>query len=46
MTQFFQIHPENPQPRLIARVVDRLRQGAVIFGLGSVLFFGLATSFP
>ncbi|MBY8965353.1 L-threonylcarbamoyladenylate synthase [Algiphilus sp.] len=30
MAEFIAIHPENPQPRLIARVVDRLRQGAVI----------------
>jgi len=30
MSQFFQIHPENPQPRLIRQAVDLLRQGAVI----------------
>ncbi len=30
MSQFFQIHPDNPQKRLIDQVVDLLRQGAVI----------------
>lgn len=30
MSQFFTIHPENPQPRLISQTVDLLRQGAVI----------------
>jgi tRNA threonylcarbamoyl adenosine modification protein (Sua5/YciO/YrdC/YwlC family) len=30
MAQFFQIHPENPQPRLIRRAVEILREGAVI----------------
>jgi len=30
MAQFFEIHPENPQPRLIRRSVDILLQGGVI----------------
>lgn len=30
MSQFFTIHPENPQPRLINQAVDLLRKGAVI----------------
>ncbi len=30
MSQFFRIHPDNPQPRLIRQAVDMLRQGAVI----------------
>lgn len=30
MAQFFEIHPENPQPRLIRRTVDILLQGGVI----------------
>lgn len=30
MSQFFQIHPDNPQPRLIRQAVEMLRQGAVI----------------
>jgi len=30
MSQFFQIHPENPQPRLIKQVVENLRQGGII----------------
>jgi tRNA threonylcarbamoyl adenosine modification protein (Sua5/YciO/YrdC/YwlC family) len=30
MAQFFEIHPENPQPRLIRRSVDILMQGGVI----------------
>lgn len=30
MAQFFQIHPENPQPRLIRRAVEILREGGII----------------
>jgi len=30
MSQLFQIHPQNPQKRLIQRAVDLLRDGAVI----------------
>lgn len=30
MSQFFQIHPENPQSRLIQQAVEILRQGGVI----------------
>jgi len=30
MAQFFTIHPENPQARLISRAVDIVRQGGVI----------------
>ena len=30
MSQFFQIHPDNPQLRLIHKTVEMLRQGAVI----------------
>ncbi|NDL62420.1 L-threonylcarbamoyladenylate synthase [Acerihabitans arboris] len=30
MSQFFTIHPENPQPRLISQTVELLRKGAVI----------------
>jgi tRNA threonylcarbamoyl adenosine modification protein (Sua5/YciO/YrdC/YwlC family) len=30
MAQFFRIHPANPQPRLIQRAVELLRDGAVI----------------
>jgi len=30
MSQFFEIHPDNPQPRLIGRAVDLLREGEVI----------------
>lgn len=30
MSQFFEIHPQNPQLRLIRRAVEILRQGAVI----------------
>ncbi len=30
MSQFFHIHPDNPQPRLIRHAVDMLREGAVI----------------
>lgn len=30
MSQFFQIHPDNPQHRLIAHAVDLIRQGGVV----------------
>lgn len=30
MSQFFQIHPENPQPRLIKQAVEIIRQGGVV----------------
>ncbi len=30
MAQFFSIHPDNPQPRLIKQAADMLRDGAVI----------------
>ncbi|WP_456405740.1 L-threonylcarbamoyladenylate synthase [Thiolapillus sp.] len=30
MAQFFQIHPENPQPRLVRQAVEILRGGGVI----------------
>jgi tRNA threonylcarbamoyl adenosine modification protein (Sua5/YciO/YrdC/YwlC family) len=30
MSRFLQIHPQNPQPRLIAQAVEQLRDGAVI----------------
>jgi tRNA threonylcarbamoyl adenosine modification protein (Sua5/YciO/YrdC/YwlC family) len=30
MSQFLQIHPDNPQPRLIHRAVDIIQQGGVI----------------
>ena len=30
MSQFFQIHPENPQTRLIKRAAELIREGAVV----------------
>ncbi|MGJ9503002.1 L-threonylcarbamoyladenylate synthase [Actinotignum sp. GS-2025c] len=30
MATFIDIHPEDPQPRLVAKVVDRLRRGEVV----------------
>lgn len=30
MAQFFQIHPEHPQPRLIKQAVDILKQGGLV----------------
>ena len=30
MSQFFQIHPDNPQPRLISQAVSILQTGGVI----------------
>ena len=30
MSQFFQIHPDNPQPRLIRQAADIIRKGGVV----------------
>ena len=30
MSQFFQIHPDNPQARLVRQAVDIIRQGGVV----------------
>ena len=30
MSQFYQIHPQNPQPRLISHAVDIVRNGGVV----------------
>lgn len=30
MAQFLQLHPDDPQPRLIEKAVEKLRQGALI----------------
>ena len=30
MSQYFQVHPDNPQPRLIRKAVEMVREGAVI----------------
>jgi len=30
VSQFFQIHPENPQPRLIKQAVEIIRKGGVV----------------
>ncbi len=30
MSQFFQVHPENPQPRLVRQAVDIIRGGGVV----------------
>ena len=30
MTQYFEIHPENPQPRIIRSAVEMIRAGAVV----------------
>lgn len=30
MSQFFTLHPDNPQPRLVSQAVDFLRKGALI----------------
>ena len=29
MSQFFEVHPDNPQPRLIRHAVDIVRDGGV-----------------
>ena len=29
MAEFFAIHPDNPQPRLVERVIANIRQGGV-----------------
>ena len=30
MATFREVHPDNPQPRTVGQVVDRLREGALI----------------
>lgn len=30
MAQFFQVHPDNPQPRLIGQAVDIIRRGGIV----------------
>jgi len=30
VSQYFQVHPDNPQPRLIRKAVEMVREGAVI----------------
>ena len=30
MSQYFQIHPENPQKRLLRQAVDIVRNGGVV----------------
>ena len=30
MSQYFQLHPVNPQTRLVKQAVDMLREGAVV----------------
>ena len=30
MSQFFQIHPDNPQARLVRQAVDIIRAGGVV----------------
>lgn len=30
MSQFFQIHPDNPQPRLVSQAVDIIRDGGLV----------------
>lgn len=30
MSQYFRIHPENPQPRLVRQAVEIVKQGGVI----------------
>ncbi len=41
MAQFFRIHPENPQARLISQAVDIIRQGGlIIYPTDSAYAFG------
>ena len=47
MSQFFNIHPDNPQPRLISQTAEILRKGGVIvyptdsgYALGCMLGYG------
>ncbi|QBF46011.1 L-threonylcarbamoyladenylate synthase [Janibacter limosus] len=30
MATFVEVHPDNPQPRSVAQIVDRIRQGALV----------------
>ena len=50
MSQFFQIHPETPQKRLIHQAAEMLRKGALIvyptdsgYALGCVLLTDIAS---
>ena len=41
MSQFFQIHPDNPQPRLVAQAVSALQAGGVfVYPTDSTYAFG------
>lgn len=43
MARYFDVHPDNPQPRLIGQVVDLLRQGGLIaYPTDSCFAFGCA----
>lgn len=45
MTQYFTMHSENPQPRLIAQAAEKLRQGAlIVYPSDSTYAFGCALS--
>ena len=30
MAQYFSVHPENPQPRLVRQAVEIIREGGVV----------------
>lgn len=40
MTQFFQVHPENPQPRLIKQAAQALARGLVVYPTDSYYALG------
>lgn len=47
MTIYFNMHPENPQPRLIAQAADALRKGElIIYPTDSTYAFGCAFDSP
>lgn len=45
MTQYFTMHSDNPQPRLVAQAAEKLRQGAlIVYPTDSTYAFGCALS--
>lgn len=40
MTQFFEVHPQNPQPRLIKQAVAALHKGVVVYPTDSCYALG------
>ncbi len=46
MTQFFSVHPQNPQPRLIRLLAEHLRRGVVVYPTDSNYALGCLQNDP